>query len=273
MAFGDSETEIITFSAEGGLLKHVKWDWAKSRASWETDLGPAPGMPTAIPTVCESRDLLATDWSDGSVIVASWMDGTKVGVWKAHKDPVGVVAFSRDGSLVLTADRINFGASVEGVVIVWSCSDLETIEPCYEIDGHRSWLHSAAFSPDGKILATGGSDSRILLWDAATGDFRQELVGQKELVCVLIFAPDGKTLVSAHGDGTVRFWHVATGRELAKIRLEHAIRSAALSCDGNTLAATSGLDPWAPDELHIWRVPSYEEIESIEEVSTLEQIN
>ncbi|MFC1795119.1 protein kinase, partial [Planctomycetota bacterium] len=267
LTFADSETEIIMLRTKEDSVKHVKWNWAKSRASWETDLGAMPGLPSTYPAVCKSRNLLATGLSDGSVIVANSQDGTKIKEWKAHQGPVGIVAFSPDGNFILTAMRII--TSVESSIIMWSCSDMENIEPRYEIRGHRSFLLSAAFDPYGKILATGGVDSKILLWDAATGDFRQELVGQKELVNGLTFTPDGKTLVSATTDGTVRFWHVATGRELIKLQIEYPL-SVAFSPDSTTLAATSGSEIMAPEELHIWRVPSFEEIESSKEVSLQE---
>jgi len=159
---------------------------------------------------------------------------------------------------MLTADRME--SSVENSVIVWSCSDFKGVEQRCEIHGHRGWLLSAAFSPDQEILATAGIDSRILLWDADTGNLRQELVGQTQAVGGLAFTPDGKTFASASGDGTVRLWHVATGRELMKLNLDSSTWSVAFSPDGNTLAATGGVDPWAQEELHVWRVPSFEEI-------------
>jgi eukaryotic-like serine/threonine-protein kinase len=262
-AFGDNEAKIITCGMEDNRLMQSQWNLAKSRTSWKTDLGPAQRMPSAIPALCERRDLLATGWSDGSVSMVNRQNGTQLAQWQAHQGEVGVVVFSPDGRFILTAQRKLY--AVETNAMLWSCSDLENIEPCYEIGEHRSWLFSAAFSPDGTILATGGVDSRLLLWDTATGYLHKELLGQRQYVCGLVFTRDGKTLASAHGDGTIRFWHVATARELTQIQLNDSAWSLALSPDDNTLAATSGSDPYAPDALHIWRIPSFAEADAKKE--------
>jgi WD40 repeat protein len=67
---------------------------------------------------------------------------------------------------------------------------------------------SAAFSPDGKILATGDYGGKIFLWDMTTHQaIGEPLAGQKDGVYGLAFSPDGKTLASV---GCVR---TGRGRE------------------------------------------------------------
>jgi WD40 repeat protein len=81
----------------------------------------------------------------------------------------------------------------------------------------------ASASGDGlRMLATGGWDREISLWDPATGKERRRLDGHEGSVYALVFSPDGKTLVSAScenqfiagagNDPSIRYWDVASGR-------------------------------------------------------------
>lgn len=73
--------------------------------------------------------------------------------------------------------------------------------------------HSITFSPDSKILATGGDDDgNITLWNTATQEKIRTLRGHRSLVCGMVFSPNGKTLISGSYDKCVRRWNVETGK-------------------------------------------------------------
>lgn len=85
----------------------------------------------------------------------------------------------------------------------------------YVQTGHWADVESVGFSFDGKMLATGGKDFQIKLWDIATGQEVRTLVGHLREVAALAFSPDGKLLASVgKEEEKIRLWNVATGAEL-----------------------------------------------------------
>jgi WD40 repeat protein/uncharacterized caspase-like protein len=96
----------------------------------------------------------------------------------------------------------------------------------------ESFVFATAFSPDGRLLATSGNDSRISLWDTATGRAAGNLVGHANPAYEAAFSPDGTRLFA--GGKTV--WDVATGRGLRASRLDMPNGLGLLSRDGRLLA-------------------------------------
>jgi WD40 repeat protein len=154
----------------------------------------------------------------------------------------GPTALSADGKLLAVGGN-------DGAVYLL---DLRTGKAVRRLVGPAEQASALAFSPDGKLLASGrdfdyprkhGQDNPIQLWDVATGRELRRLVGHKDTVLSLAFSPDGKTLASGaeRYDGTLRLWDVATGKERLSLKGHGEVRSVAFSPDGKEIA-TSGMD-------------------------------
>jgi WD40 repeat protein len=102
---------------------------------------------------------------------------------------------------------------------------------------------SVAFSPDNSLLATGGQDKMVRVWDARDGALIAELAGHEHIVTTVAFNPATGVLASAGYDQTVRFWDVRQRKQISIIDTEHGgqITSMAFSPDGSILA-TAGTD-------------------------------
>jgi WD40 repeat protein len=120
----------------------------------------------------------------------------------------------------------------------------------FSLVGHAKHICAAAFSPDGKQIATASEDGTARVWNAADGKEKWVLRGHTAKVIRVAYRPDGKRLLSASADGTVRQWDAETGAESEPPYDRHAgaVTAAVYSPDGSQIASGG------PDRtVRVWR--------------------
>ncbi|MFL5823408.1 MAG: PQQ-binding-like beta-propeller repeat protein [Solirubrobacteraceae bacterium] len=110
------------------------------------------------------------------------------------------------------------------------------------LSGHRAYVTSVAYSPDGSIIASGSGDKLVLLQKARTGRTVAVLRGATAPVAAIAFSPDGRWLAAGTEDGRVMIWSVSSGRLLRMVRdpTGKGIWGIAFSPDGALLAYGDG---------------------------------
>ncbi|MEU8323981.1 WD40 repeat domain-containing protein [Nonomuraea sp. NPDC048881] len=210
-------------------------DWRLAAIAVENDIqvwnlatgkpvGPVMTGHGAGPQSYDPDDTVVTGPVDGIADMAFTPDGkllASVGVdltlrfWDVGTG--SSTRFVEDSTEWVEIDRagrhaVTLGISADekhAVIRVWDVATRQPIGDAWQAHG-LGGAGAAAFSPDGRVIATGGRDGEIRLWDVATRrPLGNPLAGPRADVTSLAFSPDGATLAGASADGTVRRWAVA----------------------------------------------------------------
>jgi WD40 repeat protein len=107
---------------------------------------------------------------------------------------------------------------------------------------HKGAVRAAAFSPDGRCLATTCADGTAQLWDVAKGTRLSSPMIHEGAVNDIAFSPDGRSVATASDDGTMRRWDMAGAAIGSPSRLNAPATLVRFSPDGSKIATASEAD-------------------------------
>jgi WD40 repeat protein len=174
---------------------------------------------------------LASTSSDGTVIVWDVVSGQALFTFQGFGDIAYVVAYSPDGKHLVAGGGT--GAENLGYGVIW---DINAQEKLFTLPVD-TFLASAAYSPDGKLVALASYFGTVSIWDTSTGKQLLTLTGHTSSVNAEAFSPDGKLLATASQDGTVRLWNVTSGANPLTLYVDiGGVGGVSFSPDGKRLA-------------------------------------
>jgi WD40 repeat protein len=148
-------------------------------------------------------------------------------------------------SLDISPDGHYLVSDDEKKVLLW---DLTTKAPVFTFYNHTAQVLSVAFSPDGKLLASGGADGIIYIVDVETKKVVYKLMGHTDWVSSVSFSSDGASLASGSFDETLRVWNLMTGENYATLPAHEGGVYAVAFQPLSNLVASGGADGM----LRIW---------------------
>ena len=241
--------------ASGGLDNRVliwdpdelqPFDYAKAIAGQKPPPQPfvaLSGHKAAVHALAFSQDgkRLLSGSHDNTVIVWDAETSAMIKTLRGHDGWVQACSLTADSSLAVSGSH-------DGRVKFWDVQGYEEARVLrgHVLAGHLDAVLAAAYSPDGRRVATASRDRTAKSWDASTGgELLQFREGHEFTTATAVFFPDGKRLLTTAIDNTTRIWDVATGGELAEpalarhgtARRGRRLARRPLDCDGQPAAA------------------------------------
>src|SRR5262249_51374157 len=184
-------------------------------------------------TYSTDGETLITASRDFNIRFWSIKTGQVTRQFRAHNAGISQLVVGSEDGLIATAGE-------DRVATLWSVI-LGTQATRAMLTGHAGQIWFTALTSDGQVMATGGTDKRILLSEGFTGTQPFQFGGSYRALYSVAVSPDGKTIASGHEDGKIELWDAGSGKKL-KTLTGHTMRvwSLAFTADSKQLCSCSG---------------------------------
>jgi WD40 repeat protein len=253
----------LAVTPDGRLLAAVDWDGnilvreVGGSSPAKMLKGSKEGVLSVV-LLPDGKTLIAGE-EDGGLREWDIESGREKRRFEGHKHKIWTLALSKDGKRLASAggsfekdgknvDRTGKPTDNPDLVIrIW---DVESGKELQKLEGHKKFIQSVAFSPDGSKLISGSNDQTVRVWDVATGKQLHQSEALGAVINAVAFTPDGKGVSGGAGkkdgsgqyvhDQTIRVWDVNSGKQL-KAFGGHHVWGVAVSADGKRVL-TAGQD-------------------------------
>jgi WD40 repeat protein len=212
VAYSPDGSRIVTGSRDGTVRI---WDGVEGRELLffpaSLGLGRQAGrrLPIGSARYSPDQSRIAFGSGEGLVHVCDPVSGQQVLLFRAHDGPVSAVAYSPEGTRLVTAsfERKRLWQDIwNGTAKVWDAVDGSPLRVLEAAGWGR--VFDAAYSPDGQRVVAAAEDHTARVWAAGDGRELLTLRGHGDCVDGAAFSPDGERVVTGSLDGTARVWEV-----------------------------------------------------------------
>lgn len=254
VAFSPDGKTVVTGSADATAKL---WDISqKSQTIWPNKQDPEV-FPIAFFPKAEDKRLVGRR-ADGSIVLWDTDSRRELQLLTGSAANIRSVTVATDRTIASWSED-----NENKIVTLWRPTTDGTYESALKkitpipIQGE---VTSVAFSPDGKMLATGSADGTVKLWDTSTGAGSTPLSpSHKGKVWAVAFSSDGKMLATGGADHNINLWNTSTGKNLKPLHGHlNEVVSVAFSPDNKLLASGS-----SDNTAILWDVDAGKELTTI----------
>uniref|UniRef100_A0A8C1MBH4 Fizzy-related protein homolog n=5 Tax=Cyprininae TaxID=2743694 RepID=A0A8C1MBH4_CYPCA len=209
----------------------------------------------------EGDSVTSVGWSERGNLVAVGTHKGFVQIWDAT---AGKKLFAleghtaRVGALAWNADQLSSGSRDRMILQ----RDIRTppLQSERRLQGHRQEVCGLKWSTDHQLLASGGNDNKLLVWNHSSVLPMQQYTEHLAAVKAIAWSPHQHGLLASGGgtaDRCIRFWNTLTAQPLQCIDTGSQVCNLAWSKHTNELVSTHG---YSQNQILVWKYPSLTQV-------------